>query len=80
MNHCGGEENRRQPRDMQSTIFHQNSNIVCGIVGNTKSVNNVAYTSFTPVVKSISVSKPSSVPYNRIQYLIYFNVVLKMVD
>ena len=32
---------------------------VCGIVDNTKSVNNVAYKSF---VKSISVNKPSSVP------------------
>ena len=33
---------------------------VCGIVGNTKSVNNVAYKSF--IVKLISVNKPSSVP------------------
>ena len=60
MNHCGGEKNRQQSRDMQSTILHQNSNIVCGIVGNTKSVNNVSYKSF--IVKSISVNKPSSVP------------------
>ena len=45
---------------MQSTILHQNSNIVCGIVGNTKSVNNVASKSF--IIKSILVNKPSSVP------------------
>ena len=56
MNHCGGEENRQQSRDMQSTILHQTSNIICGIVNNTKSVNNVAYKSF--IVKSISVNKP----------------------
>ena len=62
VNHCGGEENRQQSRDMQSTILHQNSNIVCGIVGSTKSVNNAAYKSF--IVKSISVKKPSSVPYS----------------
>ena len=37
--------------------------VICGIAGNTKSVNNVAYKSFN--VKSISVNKPSSVP---IQY------------
>ena len=46
MNHCGGEENRQQSRDMYSTILHQNSNIVCEIVGNIKSVNNVAYKSY----------------------------------
>ena len=71
VNHCGGEENRQQSKDMQSTILHQNSNTVCGIVGNTKSVNNVAYKSF--IVKSISVNKPSSVPCSN---RIYLNKVL----
>ena len=54
---------------MQSTILHQNSNIVCGIVGNTKSMNNVAYKSF--IVKSISVKKPSSVPTVQTRYKIF---------
>ena len=33
VNHCGGEENRQQSRDMQLTILHQNSNIIWRIVG-----------------------------------------------
>ena len=52
VNHCGGEQNCHQSRGMQSTILHQMSNIVCGIVGDTKSVNNVAYKAF--IVKSIT--------------------------
>ena len=57
--HCGDEENCQQSRFVHGTILHQNSNIVCGIVGNTKSVNNIAYKSL--IAKSISVNKPSSV-------------------
>ena len=43
------------------------SHTVCGIVGNVKLVNDVAYESY--IVKSISVNKPSSVSHsNRIYF------------
>ena len=44
------------------------NNFVCGIVGNTKSVNDVAYKSF--VVKSISVKEPQ---YKHAKYF-YINI------
>ena len=45
-----------------------------GIVGNTKSVNNVAYKSF--YVKLISVNKPSSVPI-QYKHATYFHINIK---